>query len=220
METPSKFPVSYSRLSTFEQCELKFDYLYVSKTVVDQGSPATREGTRVHEALEKYGKGEADMPRDLQKHKALVDRILLQPGEKHFELQFALTADKKVTGWYDADVWLRAIVDVLVVDGEKAVVIDWKTGKRRPNMTQLQLFAAVVMTVYPAITQVKAAFAWLKTGEMDWSVMTRDMLPQLWKGLEARLTNVQEAVDNGYFEPKPGYMCKWCPARKNCVYAK
>ena len=39
--TSAKMPISYSRLSTFEQCGLKFEYLYVTKQVVDLGSEAT-----------------------------------------------------------------------------------------------------------------------------------------------------------------------------------
>lgn len=47
-------PLSFSRLSTFEQCESKFDYLYVSKRVQDQSNEASDYGDRVHKTLEAY----------------------------------------------------------------------------------------------------------------------------------------------------------------------
>ena len=54
--TDKLMPLSYSRLSTFETCPRKFEYLYVLKSVKDEGSTATDYGTRVHEALENYGR--------------------------------------------------------------------------------------------------------------------------------------------------------------------
>lgn len=220
METQNKFPVSYSRLSTFEQCPAKFEALYVEKTCKDEGNPASREGQKVHEALAEYGQNGKPMPQSLRRHQPLVDRLLSQEGEKLFEHQVALDCNRLQTGWFDKNVWLRAVLDVLVLNEDKAVVIDWKTGKRKPDPTQLQLFAAVVMTVYPDVQQVRSAYVWLKDGSTDSAVAKRSQLESLWDGLNNRLGAVQEAVDIGYFEAKPSGLCRFCPARKNCVYAK
>lgn len=220
MATQSKFPISYSRLSTFEQCPLKFEALYVEKTCKDEGSPASREGQKIHEALAEYGERSRPMPQSLRRFQPTVDKVLAQEGEKLFEYQIALTPDRKETGWFDKNVWLRAVLDVLVLNEDKAVVIDWKTGKRKPDPTQLQMFAAVVMTAFPEIDRVRSAYVWLKDGTIDSSVVGREQLDSLWEGLYSRFDRVQEAVDDGYFEAKPSYLCKWCPARKNCVYAK
>ena len=53
MTTP--MPLSFSRLSTFEQCPAQFDYLYVSKRVQNTMNEASEYGDRVHKVLEAYG---------------------------------------------------------------------------------------------------------------------------------------------------------------------
>ena len=99
-------PLSYSRLSTFEQCESKFDYLYVSKRVQDQGSEVSEYGNRVHEVLELYGKGELDQAtlseegkQTLGKWGKIVDKLLAKEGEKYFEYQMAVNADLQPVDW-------------------------------------------------------------------------------------------------------------------------
>ena len=92
----SDIALSYSRLSTFEQCQAKFDYLYVSKTVKDQGNEVSAYGNRVHEVLELYGKDELPTPlgleakQTLQKWGGLVDKIKSKKGEKYYEYQMAI----------------------------------------------------------------------------------------------------------------------------------
>ena len=130
-------PLSYSRLSTFESCPRKFEYLYVLKSIKDEGSTATEYGTRVHGALENYGKAlvseslvelEAltEVETEATRWFPMVKKICDRPGEKLFEHQMAVTRDKVPCDWFAADVWLRSIADVLIIDGKKAYCLDWK----------------------------------------------------------------------------------------------
>lgn len=126
-------PLSFSRLSTFEQCEAKFDYLYVSKRVQDQQNEASAYGDRVHQILEARGKGKLDEfnlteegRATLAKWGPLVDRISCREGEKFYEYQMAVNADLKPVDWFAADVWIRSIADVLVVNGGTAYCLDYK----------------------------------------------------------------------------------------------
>lgn len=132
-----KFPVSFSRMSCFENCPQQFDYLYVSKVVKDLGNTHTEYGTRVHEALEKIAKVGTDpieraklelegIPLEVREHVRLVDRLLAKPGQKFFEHQMTIDSNRQPCGWFGDDVWVRSIADVLIVDGTTAYVIDWK----------------------------------------------------------------------------------------------
>lgn len=224
-----KFPVSFSRLSTFEQCPQKFDYLYVTKSVIDAGNEITDYGTRVHEALELYGRalvegGDAAAAAivslegnvEARKWKGLVDRIVRKDGEKYFEHQMALNPDKQPCDWFAADVWLRGIADVLVVDGDTAWCVDWKTGKPKENPTQLQLFAALIFIHFPEVQTVKTSFVWLNYDDMSDATYTRRMLPHIWMALDPRFTALQDAVDLGVFKAKPSGLCGWCAAKDIC----
>jgi len=220
-------PLSYSRLSTFEQCESKFDYLYVSKRVQDQGSEVSEYGNRVHEVLELYGKGELDQAtlseegkQTLGKWGKIVDKLLAKEGEKYFEYQMAVNADLQPVDWFASDVWIRSIADVLVVDGDTAYCLDYKTGKVKDNPTQLQLFAAMVMWHFPQVTTVKTSFIWLKFNEVTNTKYERRFLESLWNGLRPRFKKVQEVIDLGVFKAKPSGLCPWCPAKDICPDAR
>lgn len=220
-------PLSFSRLSTFEQCEAQFDYLYVSKRVANQSNDASDYGDRVHKVLEAYGKGTLDEAtlsdegrQTLKRWGPLVDKILSQPGDKRFEHQMSVNRSLQPTGWFDKDVWIRSIADVLVVNGDTAYCLDYKTGKVKENPTQLQLFAAMVMWHFPEVQKVKTSFLWLKYDDATNATYERRFLDALWRGMEPRFTKVQDIIDLGVFKAKPSGLCPWCPAKDICPDAR
>lgn len=223
----SHMSLSYSRLSTFEQCQAKFDYLYITKSVRDQGSEVSEYGNRVHEVLELYGKGELDKStltlegkQTLERWGPLVDTINARSGEKLYEFQMAVDKDLQPCGWFDTGTYIRAIADVLVIDGNKAYCLDYKTGKVKDNPTQLQLFASMVFWHYPEVDEVKTSFIWLKFDQVTNTTFKRKYASALWDGLKPRFEQVQEVIDLGVFETKPSGLCPWCPAQDICPDAR
>jgi RecB family exonuclease len=43
----------------------------------------------------------------------------------------ALTLDRQPCGFYDKNRWVRGIADLLIINGEDAAVIDYKTGSEK-----------------------------------------------------------------------------------------
>lgn len=220
-------PLSFSRLSTFETCEAQFDYLYVSKRVANQSNEASDYGDRVHKVLETYGKGtlvqEAltdEGKQTLKRWGPLVDKILSQPGDKFFEYQMSVNRALQPTGWFDPDVWIRSIADVLIVNGDVAYCLDYKTGKVKDNPTQLQLFAAMVMWHFPEVQKVKTSFVWLKYDDTTNATYERRFLDALWRAIEPRFTKVQDTIELGVFKAKPSGLCPWCSAKDICPDAR
>jgi RecB family exonuclease len=226
-------PLSFSRLSTFEQCPAQFDYLYVSKRVQSTSNEAADYGDRVHKVLEAYGLCKTDEERvamratealeekqTLDTWGGVVDKILSRPGDKYFEFQMAVNTDLQPVDWFAKDVWIRSIADVLVVDGDTAYCIDYKTGKVKDNPTQLQLFAAMVMWHFPQVNTVKTSFVWLRFNETTNSKYERRFLDALWRGLRPRFDAVQETIDLGVYKTKPSGLCPWCPAKGFCPDAR
>lgn len=220
-------PLSFSRLSTFETCEAQFDYLYVSKRVANQSNEASDYGDRVHKVLEAYGKGTLDEStlsdegkQTLKRWGPLVDKILSQPGDKLFEHQMSVNRALQPTGWFDKDVWIRSIADVLIVNGDVAYCLDYKTGKVKDNPTQLQLFAAMVMWHFPEVQKVKTSFVWLKYDETTNATYERRFLDALWRAIEPRFTKVQDTIELGVYKTKPSGLCPWCAAKDICPDAR
>ena len=133
-------PLSFSRLSTFEQCPAQFDYLYVTKRVQSTMNEASEYGDRVHKVLEAYGHalvaGQAateacialedtlENKQSLGRWGPLVEKITSRSGEKLFEHQMSVNRQLQPVDWFAKDVWIRSIADVLVVDGDTAYCLD------------------------------------------------------------------------------------------------
>jgi hypothetical protein len=130
-----------------------------------------------------------------------------------------LTEELKPTGWWDADAWLRSKLDVLVVVGDTAVVMDWKTGKRRVDFFQMQLFAAQVFKHYPEVQMVKTSLVWLKTMEMDTEIYSRLNTNELWQDILSRIQLIYKSMDHDNWPAKPSGLCRYCPARHDCDFA-
>lgn len=228
-------PLSFSRLSTFEQCPAQFDYLYVSKRVQSTTNEAADYGDRVHKVLEKYGRALVGNPADvaevvlddtdeakstLKQWGGVVEKLTSRSGDKYFEHQMAVNRQLQPVDWFAKDVWIRSIADVLIVDGDTAYCLDYKTGKVKDNPTQLQLFAAMVMWHFPQVNTVKTSFVWLKFNEVTNAKYERRFLDALWRALEPRFDKVQETIDLGVFDTKPSGLCPWCPAKGFCPDAR
>lgn len=212
--------MSFSRLSTFEQCPAKFEYLYVNKTIKDTDNVHTLYGSRVHKSLENYGVSGTPLSEETQVFAPLVDRVLQRAGSKLFEQQFAITRAKQPCDWFAKDVWIRGIADVLVLNGDRAWCLDWKTGKPKTNPTQLQLFAALIFIHYPEVQSVTSGFVWLNHNDIYRATYKRAHADHLWLALEPRFKRAQDAVDLGVFAAKPSGLCGWCPAKDVCPDAK
>ena len=222
-----KMALSYSRLSTFENCPAQFDYLYVSKSVRMASSEAIDYGHRVHKVLEDYGRGELNPTGlteedelSLKKWGNIVDVIMSRSGEKKFEYQMAVNENLEPVDWFADDTYFRSIADVLVIDGDTAYCLDYKTGKVRESPTQLQLFAAMIFWHFPEVQTVKTSFIWLRFNKTTNTTYERRYLEALWGALKPRVDKVHETIELGVFDTKPSGLCPWCPAKDICPDAR
>lgn len=211
---------SYSSIKLFENCPLRYYRQRVTKEVEDAGSEYTKYGERVHALLEARLKG-AGIAQDVIKYEPLCKSVekLAEHGELFVEKELVLTENLTPTGWWEPDAWLRSKLDVLVVVGDKAVVMDWKTGKRNPDQFQMRLFAAQVFRHFPEVAQVKTSLIWLKTLEMDTEQYDRQGANTLWADVLRRIRRVHDAYENANWPARPSGLCRYCPCRHDCDYA-
>jgi hypothetical protein len=176
-------------------------------------------GIRIHNDLEVAIK-EGVLSEQVVKYAPLVDAFKVLNGELHGEQEMTLNKDLEPTGWWDDDAWLRSKIDVLVLNGPDAVVADWKTGKHRPDWSQLEMFACQTFKHYPDVQRVRAVFVWLKDMRMDTQTYTRLDAPALWVKLMQRITRIEAALENNKWPAKPSGLCPWCPAKHLCEFAR
>ena len=190
---------SYSAIKLYENCPYRYFRQRIVKDVVDAGGDASKYGERIHEYLEHRLKSSALLPQEIAHYEPLcasVERIS-KGGELHIEKELVLNENLTPTGWYDADAWLRSKLDILVITGEIAVVMDWKTGKRNADQFQMQLFAAQVFKHFPDVQSVRTSLVWLKTMEMDTETYHRGETNTLWADIMKRIQRIHTSFEHG-----------------------
>lgn len=207
---------SYSSIKTFDQCPKKYFHLKVEKDVKDEGNEASRYGNDAHEAAEHYIKHGTPIPDKYKIMQPVVHTLAKIPGEKHAELKLGVrkTDDGfEPCDFFDADVWYRGIVDLLIVDGWNAHMIDYKTGKnaKYADMKQLDLMAGAVMVHFPDVMRVKSGLAYVVSNEFIKKVHVRTELSQYMAVFDRQLEQLEDAMQAGVFNPKSGPLCGWCP---------
>lgn len=212
---------SYSSIKLFENCPLRYYRQRITKEVVDEGGEASNHGERIHSFLEARLKGSGMNP-ETERYEPLCTSIekLAARGELHIEKELVLTENLTPTGWLDADAWLRSKLDVLVIVGNDAVVMDWKTGKRNADQFQMQMFAAQVFKHFPEVQRVKTSLVWLKTMEMDTNQYNRIDINVVWVEIMKRIQRIHDAYDHDNWPARPSGLCRFCPCRYDCDYAR
>jgi len=217
-----KLSHSYSAIKLYENCPLRYYRQRVIKDVVDEGGEASIYGARVHELLEKRLAENAELPQEVARYEPLcqsVESLCSQGGELHVEKELVLTEELKPTGWWEPDAWLRSKLDILVLLGDNAIVMDWKTGKRRADSFQMEMFAAQVFKHYPEVKEVKTSLVWLKSMALDTDTYHREVANDLWNGIMRRIRRIYESLEYENWPAKPSGLCRFCPARHDCDYA-
>lgn len=211
---------SYTSITSFETCPKRHYHLRVAKDVIDAPSESLTWGNTVHKALEKRLLNDAELPASLQCYEPYVIKLQAKPGELKVEEPIALTRGFERVDWWDSAAWLRGKLDVAIINGRKASIFDWKTGKRKPDNDQLTLFAALAFTVYPEVERVSTGFIWLKEKKIDMKSFHRDQNSEIWADFLTRIERIERAHAEDKWPAKPSGLCRaWCPVgRSRCEY--
>ena len=212
---------SYSSIKMYDNCPLRYYYQRVKKCVTDPGGEATLHGERIHKFLEERLKENKALPQEAVHYEELVDSVVrsIGGGDLRVEQEYTLTSNLTPTGWWDEDAWLRSKLDVLVLHNRKAVVLDWKTGKRRPDFDQLELFALQVFAHHKDVDEVSSGFVWLKAQAIDRNTYSRDNAGEVWSNLLNKVSRIERSLHSEDWPAKPSGLCKFCPARHLCDFA-
>ncbi len=202
---------SFSVLDMFESCAKKYYHLKILKDVKDSDSQASRDGKFIHDALYKRVCDNKPLPVPLRYMDAMAQRFVDTPGEKYGEMRLALNDTFEPRDFFAKDVWVRAVVDLLIVRDGHAIIVDWKTGKRKDRFDQLKLSAAILSRFMPEIESFKIVFVWLKNNEISSEDMLKQDMRQVWLDVMPRAEKINEAKATTTFPANPTPLCGWCP---------
>lgn len=211
-----KFAWSFSALSTYRQCAKKYFHLRVAKDVKDDDSQFAGEGKLIHDALKKRVIGDVALPIELRHLEKMAAKLANARGEKRGELQLAINADFEPVDWFAKDAWCRAIIDLLILPKpDTALIIDYKTGKRKDEFEQLKLCAAVLSAFMPEIEHFKLVYLWTKSRQMTPPlVMEKHHMQGVWSDVMPQLDEIAAAMRTTSFPATQSPLCGWCPVKQ------
>lgn len=206
---------SYSKLKAFETCPKRHWHVDIAKDVKEEQSSQLVEGNEIHEALDaRLGRRKVPLPMGLAYLEPWCEKIErgAEGGRLETEVKTAFTRDFGATGYFARDVWFRGKIDVLVVKGPIAFVVDWKTGKVVPDSPQLLLMAQSVFSMFPEVQAVRTEFIWTAANESTRMDVSRADMAAFWSDMLPRVERMEQAWRTTTYQAKPGGLCRrWCP---------
>jgi ATP-dependent helicase/nuclease subunit A len=227
--------LSYSALSTFEQCSYKYYARYVVGMSERDGSAsgdalgATAVGSLVHGVLEGLDLRSPSIPDDLDAQLAAVPAedaervrafVVAYCGSELASRIAALDgacAERPFAFEHD-DVLLHGFVDVLHMADGRATVVDYKTnvlGDASPQEIveseyRLQRLVYALACFRAQVSEVEVVYQFLERPDaLVSTVYTREDLP----ALECELSEAVARIRSGEFVPTPSdFACAGCPA--------
>jgi hypothetical protein len=219
-----KLSHSYSAIKLYDNCPLRYFRQRVVKDVTDEAGEASVHGERVHASLEKRLTEKTPLPKELEGHEEVCRALEVisndSGGKLLIEHELTLNENLEPTTWWAPDAWIRSKLDVLVLRKKDAVVVDWKTGARRPDMFQMRMFAAQVFKHYEDVKSIRVALVWLKHNTTDKEVFTRSQTNELWTEIMSKIGRIYKSLEHDKWPAKPSGLCRYCPARHDCNFAK
>lgn len=213
MSTMASVKWSYSSMSLFMQCPKKYYELRVLKSIAEPPSEQMRYGLDVHKAAEEYIRDGTPIPEKYAYLNEPLDVLKKYKGDILCEKKLGVTRDLQPCEFDSPDVWWRGIADLLVINGDTARIVDYKTGKSGyPDTKQLELLALAVFIHYPEVQSVKAGLLFVVHTAFIKERYKRDSVAWRWAKWEEKTDQMEACYDNDVWNPKQNFTCKaWCP---------
>ena len=207
----AEYTWSYSALKQYTNCPKQYQEMRVLKNYTVKETEAIIYGKAVHEALELYVKENKPLPKNYLRFKPMVDTLLKIEGDKYPEYEMALTHSKEPCDFHSDDRWVRGIADLVIVDGDTAYVVDYKTGSNRyPYPKQLRLMSLMMFTHFPDIQRVKGGLLFVMKNSFITEEYLRKDMDKSWGMFEQSLKRLDTSYENDTWQANPTPLCKWC----------
>lgn len=235
--------LSWSRLSTYKQCPLKFYLQFITKTFREEEKGIHLiKGEQLHKQMEDYvnaRNGLATMPLgfspEVQQTIPYVDKVMKLYTSVHPEAQIACREDWTPTEWFAKDTAWRAIWDLTALAPTHVYIGDYKSGKIYPygeGFGQLHLSAVIGLNKWKEVPMVDATYIYMEHKKITPIKVFRD--PNHGQTDERgrpypHLQQVQEYFDEEFqkvqmektWDPTPNDNCKYCQAtRAQCKFSR
>jgi CRISPR/Cas system-associated exonuclease Cas4 (RecB family) len=210
---------SFSKLNNYEICPKKHYHYDIAKDISEAPTPYRDEGDKLHAYFEARLKHGTALPLGYVQHEGLLASVAASPGKFYYEQKLAISATFRPVGYMGKNAWLRVVIDCVKINGTYAVILDWKTGKPKEDLTQLRLSAAVLFAHQPnLLTHIRSALVYVNYDKIVRDEARRENLPALWAEILPRVKKFQRAHETQEFPPVPNSLCKKYCAVVSCPF--
>lgn len=215
-----KYTWSYSSISLFQQCQRKYYRLRIVKDVAEPHAAHLDYGKEVHKAAEDYVCNDKSLDPRYGFIKPALDALKSLPGVKLCEHEMGLTKDFEPCGFRDPEVWFRGIADLLIIDGERAHLVDYKTGKssQYADRKQLELLALLVFKHFPDVKNIKAGLVFVVAEDLVKAEYDADIQEKAWGKWLPEIQRLEKAMETNVWNAVPNFTCRKFCAVKDCEH--
>ena len=211
---------SFSGLKQFLNCPRQYHEVKVRRNFAIKETEQIRYGKEVHKALEDYVRDGTPLVKNYARFAKFVDPLLAMPGDKYPEFEMALDSNRQPCDFNSPDYWVRGIADLVVIDGDMAYIVDYKTGSARyPDPRQLKLMGLMIYAIFPKVERIKGALLFVAHDAFVFEDYKRDDIPRLWAAFDAPTIRLSIAYERDLWPATPTPLCGWCPV-STCEFYK
>lgn len=213
---------NYTMLSTYEgTCPHQAAEKYIYKNIPYSPTPQQEWGNAVHKAMDLRVSGGKPLPETMhafEPYAAAFDGKSVKG-----ELKLGVTRDGRSCEFFDKSgkVWGRGTIDVPIVQGDKAFINDWKTGKqnlRYESPFELECHAVLLQAAYPNIRQIVGTYTYLGENKMS-TPYDLSHTQKTWNRITAIVSAIEADKATGQWEKRQGPLCSWCEV-ESCEFNK
>lgn len=214
---------SFSSIKLFETCAKKYEAERIAKEVKYTDNVSTLYGKDLHLAAEEFIRDDKPIPERFKFISGMLEKLKALPGDKYCERKFGIKSVDDVLepcDFFDKEVWFRGVADLLIVNGETARVIDYKTNKdaKYADTRQLGLLAACVFLEFPEVKEIKGALIFVVCNALVKQEYTFERRFDIFGALSPVLARREAAYESGVFNANPNGLCRKYCGVLSCVH--
>ena len=219
--------LSKSQMNTYLQCPMKWKFQYIDKRK-SKGSPAMWRGIKIHSNIEEFyshitikdnkiipSKSMGEIGKFLDFNQRRIQSCLDKDGKVDLKYFRPVEQELKVS---NDDLALRGFIDAVYINpkDDKAIIIDWKSGKYRPqNFSSYRFELAVYAELYRLQTGITPGYWGIYFVDAD-KLFFEPVKAVSIKAMYRKVEKVRAGIKAEDYTCKPGILCRWCDFNGEC----
>jgi RecB family exonuclease len=231
-------PYSFSRLSSFDSCPLKFKFTYIDKLSGFSSNDTLDKGSYLHNFLEHYPSKPSSTYNISEENLITYNKIAIDfinsplgnsivnaPNTLGKELDFGLDNRLLPCNFNSPDALLRGSIDRLnfITDnnyGEMLHVVDFKSGKakdmRWQSFKQVQLYVIWLFRnpAFASVEKIKASYVYVEHNQSNDLIMERKYINSYVREYIESIKDIENATE---FPKHISKLCDYCDFKKEGI---